>query len=178
LSIDRILTAFIVSTSILVVGAHAESQLTRLPDVSSFRPDQDLSNYRTYAWNKNQTVPTENMANHLRFINAVQAEMKERGFRLDTVNPEVRIQYRLDLRERVQGTSSQERSVWDNANSIVKIDFSRQTNAHLSVQFVEAESNFLLWNAQGQYPVGTPDRAEMQINAAVADVFKQYPAKE
>lgn len=175
MSIERVL---IIVVAGLLVGESAESQLTRLPDVTQFKPSQELSDYRTYAWNKSQTVSTESMANHLRIINAVQAQMKERGFRLDTVNPELRIRYRLELQEHVQGTSSQQRSVWDNASSTVKIDFSRQTRAHFAVQLVDAESNFLMWHAEGEYPTGTPDRAETLINEAVADLFEQYPKKE
>ena len=175
MDINRVLTF---TLALGALAATAETQLTRLPDVSNFRPERDLSNYRTYAWNKSQTVPTENMANHLRIINAVQEQMKRHGYRIDTVRPEIRIQYRLQVRERVRGTSTQQRSVWDDANSTVQIDFNRVKEAHFSIQFVEAESNFFLWEAEGAYPAGTPDRAELLINRAVADLFKQYPSKE
>jgi Spy/CpxP family protein refolding chaperone len=168
----------IVTLAFLVLTATAETQLTQLPDVSDFRPSLDLSNYQRYAWNRSQAVPTENMANHLRIINAIQAQMKELGYRIDTVNPEVRIRYRLELRERLQGTSTQTRSVWDDANSTVQIDFNRVKEAHFSIQFVEAESNFFLWQAEGTYPAGTPDRAAILIDRAVEDLFKQYPSKE
>lgn len=163
--------------AVLPSGASAESQLTRIPDVSQFKPSQELSDYRTYAWNKSQDVGTETMANHLRIINAIQEQMKERGFRLDTVNPELRIRYRLEMQERVQGTSTQQRSVWDNASSTVKIDFNRQTRAHFALQIVDAESNFLLWHVEGDYPIGTPDRSEILINEAIDDLFEQYPEK-
>ena len=175
MAIDRVL---IMTLTWCVLATTAETQLTRLPDVSDFRPELDLSNYRRYAWNRSQVVSTENMANHLRIINAIQAQMKELGYRIDTVNPEVRIRYRLEIRERVQGTSTQKRSVWDDANSTVQIDFNRVKEAHFSVQFVEADSNFFLWQAEGTYPAGTPDRAALLIDRAVEDLFKQYPSKE
>ena len=175
MAIDRVLT---ITLTLCALAATAEPQLTRLPDVRDFRPERDLSNYRRYAWNKSQAVPTENMANHLRIINAIQKQMKRHGYRIDTVHPEVRIQYRLVVRERVQTTSTQKRSVWDDASSTVQIDFNRVKEAHFSVQFVEAESNFFLWEAQGVYPAGTPDRAELLINKAIEDLFKHYPSKE
>ena len=162
----------------LALAASPEAQVAPLPNLSDFELDRDLSNYRTYAWNKSQTVSTESMANHLRIINAIQKQMKERGYRIDTVRPEVRIQYRLQVQQRVQGTSSQQRSVWDDANATVQIDFHRVQQAHFSVQIVEAESNFFLWQAEGNYPAGTPDRAEILINEAVADLFEQFPSKE
>ncbi len=134
----------------------------------------DLSNYKTYAWNKKQ-VPLENMANHLRMINAVQKSLKELGYRPDTVRPDVRVQYRVELVEHIQGRASQKRSVWDDANSSVQIDFSRERLANISIELVEAESNFLVWQAKGTYPLDTPDKAEKQINAAVTALFEQYP---
>ena len=175
MAIDRVLT---ITLTLCALATTAESQLTKLPEVRDVRPERDLSNYRRYAWNKSQTVLTENMANHLRIINAIQKQMKRHGYRIDTVHPEVRIQYRLVVRERVQTTSTQKRSVWDDASSTVQIDFNRVKEAHFSVQFVEAESNFFLWEAQGIYPAGTPDRAELLINKAIEDLFKQYPSKE
>ena len=175
MAIDRALT---ITLAFLALATTAEPQLTKLPDVSDVRPERDLSKYRRYAWNKSQAVHTENMANHVRIINAIQKQMKRHGYRIDTVHPEVRIQYRLEVRERVQGTSTQQRSVWDDASSTVKIDFNRVKEAHFSVQFVEAEYNFFLWEAQGIYPAGTPDRAELLINRAAEDMFKQYPSKE
>lgn len=170
--------AYIAVTACLLsaLAWNAEAQLPDLPDVSDF--ERDLSEYQTYAWHPNQTVSTENIANHLRIINAIQEQMKERGFRLDTVNPEVRIQYRVDIRSRVQGTSSQQRSVWDDASATVKINFSTQKRAYFRVQIVEAETNFFLWQAEGDYPVGTPDRAEILIREAIEDLFEQFPASE
>ena len=175
------LEVWTIMLAMLAIGTPQEPrvpQLTGLPDISNFQPERDLSSYRTYAWNKSQTVSTESMANHLRIINAVQAQMKERGYRLDTVRPEVRIQYRLQLQQRLQGTSTQQRSVWDDANSTVQIDFNTLKQAHFSLQVVEADSNFFLWQVEGTYPVGTPDRAEILINEAIADLFKKYPSEE
>ena len=169
---------FTITLALCALAATAEPQSKKLPDLSDFRLERDLSNYQRYAWNKSQTVLTEKMANHLRIINAVQKQMKRHGYRIDTAHPEVRIQYRLEVRERVRSTSRQQRSVWDNASSTVQIDFDRVKEAHFSVQFVEAESNFFLWEARGIYPVGTPDRAEFLINKAIEDLFKQYPSKE
>ena len=164
--------------AMLAITAPPDPQLTRLPDIRDFQPDRDLSSYRTYAWNKNQAVQTANMANHLRIINAIQEQMKKRDYRIDTVRPEIRIQYRVQLQQRVRGTSTQQRSVWDDANQTVKIDVNTIKQAHFSLQFVDAESNFFLWQAEGTYPLGTPDRAEILINQAIEDLFKQFPSPE
>ena len=118
------------------------------------------------------------MANHIRIVNAIQAAMKEQGYRIDTIDPDVRIRYRLTLKERVQGNPTQQRSVWDNANSTIQIDFSREKLADFAVELTEADSSFLVWEAKGTYPLGTPDKSERQIGDAVADIFKKYPSKD
>jgi len=170
--------ALTIALAWLALAAPSDAQATPLPNISDFQLDRDLSNYRTYAWNKSQTVLTENMANHLRIINAIQEQMKKHGYRIDTVRPEIRIQYRLELQQRIRGTSTQQRSVWDSANSVVSIDFNSVKQAHFSIQFVEAESNFFLWQTEGTYPVGTPDRSQILIDEAVEDLFETFPSKE
>jgi len=157
----------------LFVQTPHKPELLQLPNLNELDLT-DLSSYKTYAWNKKQ-VPLENMANHLRMINAVQKSLKELGYRPDTARPDVRVQYRVELVERLQGRASQTRSVWDDANSTVQINFSREKLANVSIELVEAESNFLVWHAKGTYTIGTPDKAEKQINAAVTALFEQYP---
>ena len=159
--------------AMLFVQTPQKPELPQLPNLNELNLT-DLSNYKTYAWNKKQ-VPLENLANHLRMINAVQKSLKELGYRPDTVRPDVRVQYRVEFVERVQGRASQKRSVWDDANSLVQINFSREKLANVSIELVEAESNFLVWHAKGTYPIDIPDKAEKQINAAVTALFEQYP---
>ena len=163
----------LVLAAALFVQTAQKPQLPQLPNLNELDLT-DLSHYKTYAWNKKQ-VPLENLANHLRMINAVQKSLKDLGYRPDTVRPDVRIQYRVELVERVQGRATQQRSVWDNANSSVQIDFSREKLANVSLELVEAESNFLVWHAKGTFPLETADKAEKQIYAAVKALFEQYP---
>jgi len=162
--------------SCVFTAASAAPQLTKLPDLDELdlgRPP-DLSQYHTYAWNKSQ-VPVDSLANHLRIINAIQDQMKKHGFRIDTVRPQVRIQYRLELSEKVEGRSTQQRSVWDDANATVQIDFSTEKLATFSIEFVDAESGFFLWQTKGTFRPETPDRAEKQIKEAVLDLFSHFP---
>lgn len=139
-----------------------------------FTPKIDLADYSTYAWNKDQK-PVDNLANHIRLINAIQAQMKEKGFRIDTIKPEIRVQYRVERHTGVQGRSTQQRSVYDPSQLKVQIDIAKEETVSLTVELVDAEGGFLLWQAKGTYPLGTPDRAERQINAAVEDLFSKYP---
>ena len=139
--------------------------------------EPDLSGYSRYAWHEEQPL-IENVANHVRFINAVQKEMKALGYRIDTVRPQAFIQYRAERVKGVKTRSTQKPSPWDPTDLKVQIDISREVHADVSLELVDAESGFLLWQVKGTYPVGTPDKAEKLIQAAVADLFSKYPRPE
>lgn len=155
---------------VLSSGAQAAGQKIDF----DFKPEIDLADYSTYAWNKDQE-PVENLANHLRLINAIQAQMKDKGFRIDTIKPEIRIQYRVERHTGVQGRSTQQPTVYDPSQLKVQIDLDKEETVSLTIELVDAEAGFLLWQEKGTYPLGTPDRAERQINAAVADLFSKFP---
>lgn len=143
----------------------------------TFDRSNDLSRYRTFGWNKDQK-PVENMANHLRLVNAIQKKMMSLGYRIDTRNPDVYILYTVEQHTAVQTRSTQSPSVWDPTNLRVEIDVNREELVSLEIQLKDAESNFLVWDAKGTYPLGTPDRSERQINEAVDDIFSRYPTEE
>lgn len=145
-------------------------------DVKFDRPN-DLSRYRTFAWNKEQK-PLENMANHLRLVNAIQKKLMDLGYRIDPRSPDLYVQYTVEQRAEVQANSTQQPSVWDPTDLQVKIDVSREELVSLQIQLKEADSNFLVWDVKGTYPLGTPDRAERQINEAVADIFTRFPTED
>jgi hypothetical protein len=175
--VESMLFGFVV----LFGSALGQAQVTPSSPLAKFDFDPaqktNLSRYKTYAWNKNQ-VPVEKLANHLRLINAVQKEMKELGYRIDTIKPDVYVQYRAERRTEVQTRSTQKPSNWDPTDLRVQIDLGKEELVSLSIELVEAESHFLLWQAKGSYPLGTPDKAERLINGAVADLFSRYPRAE
>lgn len=162
-----------------VVGA---SQEERFPmekvDIerfdTTFDMTRDLSDYHTFAWSRSQ-VPVENMANHIRIIQAVQKQLQDLGYRIDTVRPDVRIEYKVARSQTVQSESTQHRSVWDNANSVVDLKIRRDKQVSLTLEMVEADSNFLVWRGSAQYPDSTPDKAVTLIPEAVGQLFAAYP---
>jgi Domain of unknown function (DUF4136) len=159
-------------------ASRAGAQVAQVPPIAKFdvplERTVDLSSYSTYAWNKGQE-PVENLANHIRLINAIQKEMKELGYRIDTVRPQLLIQYRVDRRTAVQTRSTQKPSSYDPTDLKVQIDVNREEQVTLSIELLEADSNFVAWVEKGTYPLGTPDKSERQINAAVADLFSRFP---
>jgi hypothetical protein len=160
--------------------AIAEGQSKPAADLKNFDMSQvkpDLSLYSSYNWSKDQ-VAVVNLANHIRLINAIQKQMKAHGYRIDTVKPDVVIQYKAERHTGVQAQSTQKPSTWDPTDLKVQVELSREEQVSLEILLVEAESGFLLWQAKGTYPLGTPDKAEKLINEAVEGLFAEYPKKE
>ena len=159
-----------------LASAAGQSQPTpapkRIDPTQAAKPD--LSRYSSYHWSKDQ-VAVVNLANHIRLVNAIQKQMKEHGYRIDTVKPDVLIQYKAELHTGVQAQSTQKPSPWDPTDLKVQVELSREEQVSLSITLVEAESGFLLWQAKGTYPLGTPDKAEKLIHEAVEGLFAQYP---
>ena len=147
------------------------------PDLTNFQMKPDLSQYSSYTWSKDQ-VAAVNLANHIRLVNAIQHQMKEHGYRIDTVKPDVLIQYKADRRTAVHTESSQKPSTWDPTDMKVQVELSREEHVSLQILLIEADSGFLLWEAKGTYPMGTPDKAEKLIKEAVDGLFKSYPKKD
>jgi len=137
----------------------------------------DLSKYSTYHWSKDQ-VAVVNLANHIRLVGAIQKQMKELGYRLDTVKPDLLIRYRAERRTEVLTHSSQKPSVWDPTDLKVQVELDREEQVSLEILLVEAESGFVVWQGKGTYPMGTPDKAEKLINEAVEGLFAEYPKKK
>jgi Domain of unknown function (DUF4136) len=144
-------------------------------DMSRVKPD--LSQFSSYNWSKDQ-VAVVNLANHIRLVNAIQQQMKEHGYRIDTVKPDVVLQYKADRRTAVHTESSQKPSTWDPTDMKVQVELSREEQVTLQILLVEAESGFLLWEAKGTYPLGTPDKAEKLIKEAVQGLFETYPKED
>jgi hypothetical protein len=144
-------------------------------DLSQVKPD--LSDYSTFNWSKDQTAVV-NLANHIRLVNAIQRQMKELGYRIDTVKPQTFIQYKADRHTEVHTSSSQKPSTWDPTDMKVQVELNREEMVSLEILLVDAETGFLLWQAKGNYPLGTPDRAEKLINEAVDGLFAEYPKPE
>jgi len=139
----------------------------------------DFSRYGSYAWMPSQK-PADNMANHIRFTRAISKEMEALGFRVDTVKPDVRVQYRVHTSSKVQADSSQKRSAFDSANLKTDFVFATGTRRHygtLIVEMYDANTNVLLWRATTTRELPTPDKAEKAINEVVKTVFTAYPTR-
>ena len=141
---------------------------------------KNFSDYKSYAWMESQK-PADNLANHVRFTRAIQKEMEKAGFRVDTVKPDVRVQYQVRTGSKVEAAGNQRQSTFDQTN--LQTDFvfasgSRQQYGTLTLEMFDAATNILLWRATTTEQLSTPDKAEKTINEVVQRAFTRYPTKE
>jgi hypothetical protein len=170
---------------ILLASALGLAQvISRGPTASAeYDRNRDFSVFTTYDWMKSQK-PAPNMANHIRFTRAVQKEMDDLGFRIDTGKPSLRVLYRVSTRRRVEAAGSQQRATASdptNTNITTGFVFGKGTSENIGTLIIElydAETNMLVWKCTTTQAITTPDKAEKIINEAVERAFTKYPTKE
>jgi hypothetical protein len=173
-------TLGVVTALLLSWGASAQVISTGPKVDVEYDRGKDFSDYKSYAWMESQK-PADNLANHVRFTRAIQREMEDAGFRVDTVKPDVRIQYKVRTGSKIQAAGNQRQSTFDQTN--LQTDFvfasgSRQQYGTLVLEMFDTATNILLWRATTTEPLSTPDKAEKLINDVVRRAFTRYPTRE
>ncbi len=171
-----------VAVTLLLFVSTVEAQIIKQEPAVHVQHDRtvDFSLIQSYDWSKAQK-PADNMANHIRITTAIQKELEERGFEVDTVRPRARILYRVHTRTKVEATSSQRQTGIDPTDLRTDFMFSRggKTNqGTLTLEMQDGDTNAVIWRASITQPLGTPDQAEKIINQAVKRIFTKYPVKE
>ncbi len=176
----KVYTLGVLTSLLLIWGASAQVISTGPKVDVEYDRGKDFSDYKAYAWMPSQK-PADNLANHVRFTRAIQKEMEDVGFRVDTVKPDVRIQYKVRTGSKVEATGNQRQSTFDQTN--LQTDFvfasgSRQQYGTLILEMFDAATNTLLWRATTSQQLGTPDKAEKTINEVVRRAFTRYPTED
>ena len=174
---------FFVYLSLMLLALGVQAQVISTgPKVNvEYDRGKDFSDFKAYEWMSSQK-PADNMANHIRFTRAIQKEMEDAGFRVDTKRPDVRVLYTVSTSSKVEAAASQTRSAYyDPTNLVTDFVFasgSKQQFGTLTVELFDARTNVLAWRASTTQELGTPDKAQRIINDAVKRVFTKYPTKE
>jgi hypothetical protein len=176
----KVCTLGVITTWLLALGVSAQVISTGPKVDVEYDRSKDFSDYKAYAWMTSQK-PADNLANHVRFTRAIQKEMEDVGFRVDTVKPDVRVQYQVRTGSKVQATGNQRQSTFDQTN--LQTDFvfasgSRQQYGTLVMEMFDAATNVLLWRATTTEELSTPDKAEKIIKEVVRRAFTRYPTRE
>ncbi len=174
---------FFVTLSLMLLALGLRAQVISTgPKVDvEYDRDKDFSEYGAYEWMSSQK-PADNMANHIRFTRAIQKEMEDVGYRVDTKRPDVRVLYTVATSSKVRAAASQTRSTYYDPTDLVT-DFvfasgSKKQYGTLTVELFDARTNTLVWRASTTQELGTPDKAQRIIDNAVKTVFSKYPTKE
>jgi len=169
------------SLMLLALGVQAQVISTGPTVNAEYDREKEFSEYRAYEWMSSQK-PADNMANHIRFTRAIQKEMEDVGYRVDTKMPDVRVLYTVGTSSKVDAAATQTRSAFYDPTDVVT-DFvfasgSKKQFGTLTVELFDARTNALVWRASTTQELGTPDKAQRIITNAVKTVFTKYPTKE
>lgn len=163
----------------IVIGAAGlvSAQLLKKTPIDVFLDrETDFQALATYKWSDRQ-IPVKNRANHIRFVTAINREMESRRYKQDTVKPDMEILFELEVGKKLESNTTAGGTTWDPTNQRTNLAFDFYQEGTLSIIVFEADSYRRLWQATAQRRVGTPDRAEKEINEAVTALFKEFPVE-
>ena len=149
----------------------------------------DFSKFKTYAWEPHGAVAHPMLAADV--VGAIDDQMKAKGFRLDTNNPDIVI--------KIYGSIDQESTLYSNdplyaaSGGIPPFDpsFSGPALAgmygnttvtihkgQMVVDLIQFSAKKLVWRgmATDNLSANHPDKLLDQVNGAIAKMFKEYPA--
>jgi len=141
----------------------------------------NFSDLKTFDW---MQTPERAGANSLivqRVKNAVNAELKAKGLRMTSENPDLLIAEFHGKRDRVKVTDwgdgfdrGYRRGHWGTGG----VSAYTYEEGSLILDFVDAKSKKLIWQGSAKARVDnvdSPEESEKLINAAVNDILKAYP---
>ena len=153
-------------------------------------PAADFSKYATYAFYEPLAMEQSGYTTYLsdRIKASVRREMEARGYRFDSSDPDLRVNFQGIIRERTD-VYSMPRSdvqyfysyrarryfavpVWYDETRV-----NDYTEGTLTVDLVDAERNHLVWtgDAIGRVTQRTPQERVQAADAAIAAIFMEYP---
>lgn len=140
----------------------------------SYDFDQEL----TFAWSEQQE-PAPKLADHVRITKAVADKLKERGLTPDTMHPDLRVIYRLEVKQKKLHVSSRQReSVWDPTDVETSVALGAHEEAFLVVELWEAGTSRRIWRAKCAHQQPTADRVAPSLFATVEHLFENYPPRK
>ncbi|MDH3196696.1 MAG: DUF4136 domain-containing protein [Candidatus Krumholzibacteria bacterium] len=151
--------------------------------------DADFATYRTYAW---VNVPTTavgdaqaarrtNALLDKRIKSAVDAEMKTKGFSVDTASPDLLVVYHVGVQDKVNVTDwgyrySYDYYGWGGRN----IDVYQYTEGTLILDLIDAQTKELVWRGSAMATLEdnpSPEKAEARLQQAVQGIMANYPPR-
>ena len=154
----------------------------------------DLSSYQTYAWINLKHYLGENEENKRRYAQFIlehaDAKIKEKGYVLDTINPQVVFQFDTKIEHRVAYHQTPTVSVGMGfggpgyyvggavpvaGGNVVQNEFDQGI---LKIELLDTQSGRLLWRGTAEEKIGFETDLEADLNQAINTIFTKFQVKK
>ena len=157
--------------------------------------NKDFSQIKTYDWLPFPENADIDDLNKARFIKAIEKELASRGLQKDTAEPDFKIATHIGKEDKVDistwGYSYAPYTVYRGYGYLYPsasfgystggIHTYHYTEGTLILDFIDSESNKLIWRATAVdtiKPASTPEKQTEKINKAVKMILKSFPPEK
>jgi hypothetical protein len=145
-------------------------------------PDADFSSYRTFAFESRLGTDRADGGRSLEsqhLVAAARSQMEQRGYRYDSDNPDLRLNFHLATEEETRARQLYDDyreghyDVWDGYAT----QTTQYTEGTLYVELAEERRDQLVWEGVAQGRIGKKELQDGRaaLTAAVAEIFASYP---
>lgn len=159
----------------------------------------DFTQYKTFAWYVKEISPYKNDLYNNQIIesnvkNLVSAELKRRGFTVNTQNPDLIFDYEIVIEKKTEqvqtpvyshpynyGYPNMNMGMYGYNSPGVFQGYQTQNVPYkegtLSFKAVDKKTNRLIWQGYATETVPDPQTYESQLPQAIREIFKKFPVK-
>jgi len=153
--------------------------------IVDFDPEEDFSNYRSYAWLPGSPEQSGNLAVQSPLIDArvrqaVDRTLKEKGFeKREQGQPDLYVAYHLSVESKLDVyTVDRYYGRYGYAVSIPETRVSQYDEGTLVIDIADAREKELVWRGTGikrVQPSPQPEKTTEAVNRAVAEILASFP---
>lgn len=147
----------------------------------------DFSRYKTFALFRAGSSPTISPLNQARIINSIKNEMKGKGFKEDTVSPDILVNSVAIVRNEAEVSASTNYYgygglarpyYWGPGMTTAYTTYSVENYkaGSLIIDIMDATTKKLLWQGAGNSKIDQPvDNPDVQIGKAIDKIMAEFP---
>ena len=145
----------------------------------------DFTQYKTYKYTDEALNLPVTSLNQDRLIEALSAAMASKGFS-QSDNPDILVDITISTQQKQTATETTNyygtgyRYRWGGGFSTSNINVNDYTEGTIFLDFIDAESNQLVWQGRGVGTVqenASAEKREKRANKGMAKILKKYPPK-
>ena len=154
----------------------------------------DLDQYQTYAWVNLKHFVSEDQENEKRYARFIlehaDAEIRARGFELDTINPQVVFQFDTKIEHKISYNRTPTVSMGIGfggpgyyVGGAVPVSGGQMVTKEydegiLTIEMLETQTGRLLWRGWAQEKLGFETDLEADLQKAIPQIFMRLPVKK